>query len=282
MERPDGGSLADAAAASSEAPAPPDADVRGPVIACRLHRRECDHRRAGDSPPTLVLQPWTPRGAAATYVAWAVDDCAGHFGVFDSSGARVLLGEGTPAGRRWRPVVETGPATDHLAAATPDLRPSIPRARATTADGPILRPAPADAAETGETHVLSVESWTRPVTAYVQPWRPLNAGAAYVACRIDDPHDRFSYHGWFCTLDDATLRLGRRPAPAFVAVDLGDVGEALAAARDDLVPDRLSARVVSEVLGVEDGSERGDRDDSKRGARDGPDREIGDDSERQV
>jgi hypothetical protein len=263
MERPDGGSLADAAG-GIETPAPPDADVHGPAVACRLHRRECDHRRAGDSPPTLVLQPWTPRGAAATYVAWEVDDCGGHFGVFDPSRERVLLGEGTPAGRRWRPVVETGPVTDHLAAATPDLRPSVPRAHATTADGPILRPAPADAAETGETYALTLESWTRPVTAYVQPWRPLNAGAAYVACRIDDPHDRFSYHGWFCTLDDATLRLGRRPAPAFVAVDLGDIGEPLTAARDDLVPDRLSTRVVSEVLDVGENTDPRAGDDSER------------------
>jgi hypothetical protein len=259
MERPDGGSFADAAdrdaARRVEEPAPSDADVRGSTVVCRLHRRECDHRRAGDTPPTLTLQPWTPRGAAATYVAWAVDDCGGHFGVFDRGQERLLLGEGTPAGRRWRPVVETGPASGHLADATPDLRPSVPRASATSVETPVRHPRPADAAAAGETRALALESWTRPVTAYVQPWRPLNGGAVYVACRIDDPHDRFSYHGWFGTLDDGVLRLGRRPAPAFVAIDLHE-SAALAADRADLVPDRLPTRVVSEVVAVDPGSER--------------------------
>jgi hypothetical protein len=262
MERPDGGSVADADLDGDDAtdagergadptvPAPPDAEVRGPVVACRLDRRECDHRRAGDTPPTLTLQPWSPRGAGATYVAWAVDGCGGHFGVFDSGRERLLLGEGTPAGRGWRPVVETGPASGVLADATPDLRPSVPRATATSVDTPALVPRPADAAEAGETRALSLQSWTRPVTAYVQPWRPLNGGAVYVACRIDDPHDRFSYHGWFGTLADGVLRLGRRPAPAFVAVDLGATASDLGADADGLVPDRLPARVVSELLSV--------------------------------
>jgi hypothetical protein len=254
MERPDGGSFARRSPDDVEPPAPPDADVCGPTLVCRLHRRECDHRRAGDTPPTLTFQPWTPRGAAATYVAWAVDDCGGHFGVFDHVRERVLLGEGTPAGRRWRPAIETGPASDHLAEAIPDLRPSVPRARATTGDAPTLHPKPADAAATGETRALSLESWTRPVRAYVQPWRPLNGGAVYVACRIDDPHDRFSYHGWFGTLDagDRILRLGRRPAPAFVAVDLTGVGDDVARDAAALVPDRLPPRVVSEVVAVRD------------------------------
>ena len=259
MERPDGGSrsLVDAPGATgdTEAPAPPDADVVGPTVVCRLSRKECDHRRAGDTPPTLTLQPWTPRGAAATYVAWEVDGCGGHFGVFDSRRERLLLGEGTPAGRRWRPVVETGPATEFLRDATPDLRPSVPRAEATTLDTPTLDPKPADATAWGETRALSLSSWTRPVTAHVQPWRPLNGGAVYVACRIDDPGDRFSYHGWFGTLDSGAIRLGRRPAPAFVAVALDD-GEATTLADDvaDLVPDRCLTRVVSDVLRVDEDS----------------------------
>jgi hypothetical protein len=268
MERPDGDSLADGANLADgdgsgnerrrgvrggpECPAPPDADVRGPTIVCRFERRERDHRRAGDTPPRLRLQPWTPRGAAATYVAWELGDSGGSFGVFDAGTERLLLGEGTPAGRRWRPVVETGPASDRLADATPELRPSVPRARATAVEGPVRRPKPTDAAAAGETHALSLESWTRPARAYVQPWRPLNAGAVYVACRIDDPHDRFSYHGWFGTLDGDVLRLGRRPTPAFVAVDLRSVGEALAADAAGLVPDRPSPRVVSEVVTVRD------------------------------
>jgi hypothetical protein len=260
MERPDGGSFADDAdldvdsAATDEAPAPPDADVRGPTVVCRLDATECDHRRAGDSRPILTLQPWTPRGAAATYVAWSVDGCAGHFGVFDRPRGRLLLGEGTPAGRRWRPVVDVGPARDLLAGVTPELRPSVPRARATAADGPVLQPTPADAAETGETRALSLTSWSRPVTAYVRPWRPLDGGAVYVACRIDDPHDRFSYHGWFGTLDavDRILRLGRRPAPAFVAIDLAGVGDDVARDAAALVPDRLPPRVVSELVAVRD------------------------------
>jgi hypothetical protein len=260
MTRPDGGPLADAADSDTvgdvDPPAPPDADRRGPTVVCRLHRRDCDHRRAGDTPPTLTLQPWTPRGAAATYVSWTVDDCGGHFGVFDPGRERLLLGEGTPAGQRWRPLVETGPASDYLADATPELRPSVPRATATTVDGPVHQPRPADATAAGETYALSLESWSRPVRGYVQPWRPLNGGAVYVACWIDDPHDRFSYHGWFGTLDDGVLRLGRRPAPAFVAVDLGPVGDDLAADTAALVPDRLPSRTVSEVLAVqEDGSE---------------------------
>jgi hypothetical protein len=264
MERPDGGSrsLADHADTVDEvpAPAPPDADVVGPTLVCRLDRRECDHRRAGDAPAVLALQPWTPRGAAATYVAWAVDDCGGHFGVFDRPGGRVLLGEGTPAGRRWRPVVETGPATAHLVDATPDLRPSVPRAEATAVDTPLAHPKPADATEWGETRAFTLSSWTRPVTAYVQPWRPLNGGAVYVACRVDDPRDRFSYHGWFGTFDAGVLRLGRRPTPAFVAVEIDAVAATtLAGAVEDLVPDRCPSRAVSEVLAVDDereGSER--------------------------
>lgn len=257
MDRPDGGSrsLTDAGSVGEfESPAPPDADVVGPTVVCRLHQRECDHRRAGDTPPVLTLQPWTPRGAAATYVAWAVDDCGGHFGVFDARRERVLLGEGTPAGRRWRPVVETGPATEFLADATPDLRPSVPRAEATALDAPARHPKPGDATEWGDPHTFTLSSWTRPVTASVQAWRPLNGGAVYVACRIDDPHDRFSYHGWFGTLDGSVVRLGRRPAPAFVAVEL-DSGDGLAADVAGLVPDRASSRVVSEVLAVDEDSE---------------------------
>jgi hypothetical protein len=237
--------------------APPDADRRGPTVVCRLDDADCDHRRAGDAPATLGLQPWTPRGAAATYVAWAVDDCGGHFGVFDPREERLLLGEGTPAGRQWRPVVETGPASDHLAAATPELRPSVPRATARPVDAPALHPKPGDAAAAGDTRAFVLSSWTRPLTAYVQPWRPLNAGAVYVACRIDDPHDRFSYHGWFGTLADGVLRLGRRPAPAVVAVDLDRAGAAVADDVADLVPDRAPARAVSEVEAVDD-------DDSER------------------
>jgi hypothetical protein len=258
MERPDGGSrsLADAPpVADPESPAPPDADVVGPTVVCRLHRRECDHRRAGDTPPVLTLQPWTPRGAAATYVAWRVDDCGGHFGVFDRERERVLLGEGTPAGRRWRPVVEAGPATEFLARATPDLRPSVPRAEATSLDTPTRHPKPGDATEWADPRAFTLSSWTRPVTAYVQPWRPLNGGAVYVACRVDNPGERFSYHGWFGTLDAGVVRLGRRPAPAFVAIEL-DAGDGLADDVAALVPDRGSPRVVSEVLAVEDGSER--------------------------
>lgn len=255
MERPDGGSVADAAdvdtACDTETPAPPDADVVGPTIVCRLSRQECDHRRAGDTPPTLVLQPWTPRGAGATYVAWELDDCGGHFGVFDRENERLLLGEGTPAGRRWRPVVETGPATDVLADATPDLRPSVPRAEATTVDTPTPDPKPGDATAWGETHAFSLSLWTRPVTASVQPWRPLNGGAVYVACRIDDPGDRFSYHAWFGTLDSGVIRLGRRPAPAFVAIELADPA-IVTADVESLVPERCSARVVGEVLRVAD------------------------------
>jgi hypothetical protein len=253
MERPDGGSVADAAdvnaTCDSEAPAPPDADVVGPTVVCRLSRQECDHRRAGDTPPTLTLQPWTPRGAGATYVAWELDACGGHFGVFDREHERLLLGEGTPAGRRWRPIVDTGPATDLLSNFTPDLRPSVPRAEATALDTPTLDPKPGDATAWGETRAFSLSSWTRPVTAYVQPWRPLNGGAVYVACRVDDSGSRFSYHGWFGTLDSGVIRLGRRPAPAFVAVELDDAG----ALTDDvaaLVPERCSSRVVSEVLTV--------------------------------
>lgn len=255
MERPDGGSLADATEdGESEAasPAPPDADVCGPTVVCRLHERECDHRRAGDTPPTLTLQPWTPRGAGATYVAWALDDCRGAFGVFDRASDRLLLGEGTPAGRRWRPVVETGPASDLLGDATPDLRPSVPRASATAVETPVLRPKPADAADAGQTHAFTLDSWTRPVTAYVQPWRPRNGGAVYVACRVDDPHDRFAYHGWFGVLDDGVLRFGRRPAPAFVAVVFDDADAAsLAADVRTIVPDRLATRTVSEILAVD-------------------------------
>lgn len=260
MERPDGG-FADAADADVDAdadvrgdlaaPAPPDADVVGPTVACRLSRTECDHRRAGDTPPRLTLQPWTPRGAAATYVAWEVDGCGGHFGVFDASRARLLLGEGTPAGRQWRPIVETGPATEILADATPDLRPSVPRAEATSLDTPTRHPKPSDATEWGEPRAFALSSWTRPVTASVQPWRPLNAGAVYVACRIDDPHERFSYHGWFGTLDSGVVRLGRRPAPAFVAIDLADADD-LTADAERLVPGRCSPRVVSAVERVSD------------------------------
>jgi hypothetical protein len=261
MERPDGGSVADAAErrdgersrdAVSPAPAPPDTDVRGPTVVCRLGRRERDHRRAGDSQPLLRLQPWTPRGAAATYVAWAVDDCGGHFGVFDTVKERLLLGEGTPAGRRWRPIVETGPASALLVASTPELRPSVPRASATAVDGSVDDPKPADATAAGETRAFALDSWSRPVTAFVQPWRALNGGAVYVACRVDDPAGRFSYHGWFGTLHDGVLRLGRRPAPAFVAVDLGDSGGELAADVERLVPDRTATRTVSDVLDVDD------------------------------
>jgi hypothetical protein len=265
MERPDGGSVTDAAErepdhdgerARRSRPAPPDADVRGPAVVCRLSERECDHRRAGDTPPTLRLQPWTPRGAAATYVAWAVDDCGGHFGVFDPESERLLLGEGSSAGRRWRPLVETGPASAILDTATPELRPSVPRATATTTDGAAADPKPADATAAGPTRTLALRSWSRPVTAFVQAWRPLNAGAVYVACRVDDAHDRFSYHGWFGTLHEGVLRLGRRPAPAFVAVDLGEVAAALDVDVAALVPDRTAPRVVSDVLHVERGSER--------------------------
>ncbi|WP_136600923.1 hypothetical protein [Salinigranum halophilum] len=254
MECPDGGSLADAAegVGELEAPAPADADAVGPTVVCRLSTKECDHRRAGDTPPTLVLQPWTPRGAAATYVAWELSGCSGHFGVFDSGRQRLLLGEGTPAGRRWRPVVETGPATECLVDATPDLRPSVPRAAATPLDTPTLHPKPGDATEWGETRAFSLTSWTRPVTAYLQPWRPLNGGAVYVACRIDDPGERFSYHGWFGTLESGVVRLGRRPAPAFVAVELREGADALAADVERLGPGRCSPRVVREVTTVDD------------------------------
>jgi hypothetical protein len=77
----------------------------------------------------------------------------------------------------------------------------------------------------------------------------------YVACRIDDPHERFSYHGWFGTLVDGVLRLGRRPAPAFVAVDLGAAASDVATDVDRLTPDRLPSRVVSELLSVRDAND---------------------------
>lgn len=262
MERPDGCRVADVAEreqsreVADSTPAPPDADVRGPTVVCRFDERACDHRRAGDTAPVLTLQPWTPRGAAATYVAWAVDDCGGEFGIFDARTERLLLGEGTPAGRRWHPVVETGPASGVLADATPALRPSVPRATATASESPPLDPKPGDAAEAGETQAYTLSSWTRPVTAFVQPWRPLNGGAVYLACRIDDPHERFSYHGWFGVLDDGVLRLGRRPAPAFVAIDI-ESEEAATLAEDvrALAPERTTARAVSEVLDVREARE---------------------------
>ena len=257
MERPDGGRVADIAERrerdqvwDADPPAPPDADVRGPTVVCQLSRRECDHRRAGDSPPVLRLQPWTPRGAAATYVAWAVDDCGGHFGVFDARSECLRLGEGAPAGRRWRPIVETGPATPVLVESTPEIRPSVPRATATAVEPPETDPKPADATAAGETRAFALRSWSTPVTAFVQPWRPLNGGAVYVACRIDDPGGRFSYHGWFGTVHEGVLRLGRRPAPAFVAVDLGEFAADVAADVDRLAPGRTASRVVSEVLEV--------------------------------
>lgn len=173
----------------------------------------------GDREYEARLQPWNTGGAI--YVAWRIGSERGYRGVLHRPTNRVLLGlRSYPEGDgEYRHAIElTETTADALLSEVSDRRvatqsPSL-GARPTEAgdDSPSLV-APADAAEIGPVRAFEYTGWeTTKEVGYLQPWRPRNAGAVYVAFSLGDRRDRYAVY------DAGTVRFETlRSVPYFFA-----------------------------------------------------------------
>lgn len=154
----------------------------------------------GDREYEARLQPWNTGGAV--YVAWRVGSERGYRGVLHRPTSRVLLGvRGYPEGDgEYRHAIElTDATTDALLSEVSDRRtatqsPSL-GADPTNDDDSQSLVAPADAADAGPVRAFEYYGWeTTDEIGYLQPWRPRNAGAVYVAFELGDRYDRYAVY----------------------------------------------------------------------------------------
>lgn len=147
------------------------------------------------------LQPWNTGGAI--YVAWEVGSERGYRGVLHRPTNRVLLGlRGYPEGDgEYRHAIElTETTADALLSEVTDRRTATqsPSLGARPTEGEDNSPsfvAPADAADTGRVRAFEYTGWeTTKEVGHLQPWRPRDAGAVYVAFRLGDRYDRYAVY----------------------------------------------------------------------------------------
>ena len=165
---------------SMEGPAPPLEHKRGDPLTFRV----TDGKREYDA----AFQFWNGH---APYLAWQIGAERGTRATFDYDRKRVWLGPtGFPGGDgtyRYYVDMTTNVAEElereyhrRLSAAQ---SPSFGAERVTGDEMDDVEPAPLDSAAAGEVFTFELTGWKYlGGTAFVQPWRPLNAGVVYLSC----------------------------------------------------------------------------------------------------
>lgn len=193
------------------------------------------------------------------YVAWRLGPERGTLGLYDGDAGRVVLGERAPrvddarvAALDLAPAVEEAVRAEWVRCAATAQSPSYGvDARVEVDDSRSV--APQDAAARGSTQGYDLSYWEGSERCLLQPWRPLDSAAVYVAFDVpggvSDSPWRLDTADAYGVLDGMSVWLGRVPSNRLTCylVHEGDTN-AFAPLRDEI--DGLAAEGPSRSLRV--------------------------------
>ncbi|KTG11116.1 hypothetical protein AUR64_05240 [Haloprofundus marisrubri] len=182
--------------ADSVGPAPTENTRRGDPIRCTFRADGTDDT---DAEYEGVIQPWAGR-TGGLYVAWQVGPVSGRLGTYRAAADELRFGYSgfpeRPGQRRYAAKLSES-VSDRLSAelaslTEPMLSPHL-GAIPTVFDSEVFL-APPNAATTGEVHHYELVGRKGTFRGWIQPWRPPNGGAVYVAWRLDsEDHDTYPF-----------------------------------------------------------------------------------------